>query len=201
MHAKTRYNIRLAYKKGIVVKKEKSPEVFWKLFVETTKRNHFTIHPRAYCDALVAHPQVEQHTAWLGEQPLATAIIWKHKQRWVYMLGASSNEHKEAVAPYALHDTIIRSAMIEQAHAYDWWGIAAPQKKDHPQYTEFHGYGWSESDPLHGVTRFKAGFGGTVESYPDAFELVHSRFWATLFRCYNRVKGTPTVGHPRSRKQ
>src|SRR5205814_4769150 len=51
MHAKTRYNIKVAQKHGVKILEDNSDEAFkeyWKLTEETTKRQQFFAHTKKY---------------------------------------------------------------------------------------------------------------------------------------------------------
>src|SRR3989338_6078948 len=53
MHHKTRYNIKVAEKNGVVVKDSNDLDAFWKLLSKTTKRDRFASHPKDYYQKLM----------------------------------------------------------------------------------------------------------------------------------------------------
>jgi lipid II:glycine glycyltransferase (peptidoglycan interpeptide bridge formation enzyme) len=68
------------------------------------------------------------------------------RERATYLFGASSDEHREPMAPYALQWAAIQLARALGCSTYDLYGIAPTQ----------------EPHPLVGVRRFKPGFGGRM---------------------------------------
>lgn len=173
MHAKTRYNIRLAEKKGVVVKEESSASIFWELNQVTVERDGFKNHDRAYFDTLLQLPNTKQLVAWYQDIPIASIILFWHGSTMYYFYGASSNEHRNVMAPYLLQWQGIRFAKERGCERYDFWGIAEPvagPERDGVQC--LHDLCWNATQPLSGVTRFKAGFGGYARSYPKAMDVV-----------------------------
>lgn len=172
MHEKTRYNIRLAEKKNLVLKTE-TVDDFWKLMEETTKRDEFRAHPKKYYEKMLGgimgdgknKMRVELKIVYQGITPLAAAIIGYFGDTVTYIHGASSNENRNLMAPYFLHWEIIREAKKLGYKYYDFWGI--DEKK------------WP------GVTRFKKGFGGFEISYPGTFDLPINKLW---YKIYNLTK-------------
>jgi lipid II:glycine glycyltransferase (peptidoglycan interpeptide bridge formation enzyme) len=63
----------------------------------------------------------------------------------VYLYGASSNEHRNLMAPYALQWAALRDSRDRGAVEYDLFGIPPTDDPAHP---------------MHGLYRFKTGFGG-----------------------------------------
>ena len=100
-----------------------------------------------------------------------------------YLHGASSNEHRNVMAPYLLQWRSIQIAKKFGKTEYDFWGVAAPKEGG----KQFHTYAWGETDKLNNVTRYKAGFGGTPISYPDAFEIPLKPFQYKLFQLAKKV--------------
>ncbi|PIR03275.1 MAG: hypothetical protein COV60_01225 [Candidatus Magasanikbacteria bacterium CG11_big_fil_rev_8_21_14_0_20_43_7] len=183
MHSKTRYNIRLAEKKGVEIREEKNREWFWKLNEETTQRDGFKSHGKVYYETMLELPIVHQLTAFFEDKPIASQIYIGWNGRCTYLHGASSNEYRNLMAPYLLQWESIKIAKKFGNTEYDLWGVAAP--KEHGK--RFHNYSWDETDKLSTVTRYKAGFGGTVKSYPDAFEIPLRPALYRLFQLAKRV--------------
>ena len=155
MHQKTRYNIRLAEKKGVEVHVggEKDFEDFWKLMSQTSDRDAFRVHDREYYQKMLAvdHNFIKLFCARYQGKLLAASIVSFFGDTVTYMHGASSNEHREIMAPYALQWQVIKIAQEAGYKYYDFYGIN--EKK------------WP------GVTRFKLGFGGREIDYPGTFDV------------------------------
>jgi peptidoglycan pentaglycine glycine transferase (the first glycine) len=170
MHQKTRYNIRLAEKKGISIKKEKNIDVFWDLNKETTMRDEFKSHPKKYYEKMLELNMAHQFTAYFEGEAIAAVLCIGYGNTFTYLHGASSNKHRNVMAPYALQWHAIRFAKERNFKHYDFWGVSPKKEGD----TCSHGFCWDKNDKWSGVTRFKAGFGGRYESYPQAVDIVVS---------------------------
>lgn len=188
MHTKTRYNIRLAEKKGVSIGDEKDVDLYWKLRQITTERNQFLSHSLEYYKNLYSLNDLYQLNAYLGDTPLATVIQLKAGDRLVYLYGASSNEHRNLMAPYLLQWESIKLAKKLGCTEYDFWGTAAPEHEDeqNPEIECFYGYCWNKGHRLAGVARFKAGFGGFVRSYPGAFDVIFSPLGYKMYQGMRR---------------
>ena len=172
MHSKTRYNIRLAEKQGVKIyeKTGEGAEVFLKLLKETSLRDQFRAHPDNYYSHLLNfNPQfVRLYVAEYENKILAANLMIFSSKTATYLHGASSNLHRNVMAPYLLHWFIIQEAVKNGYFYYDFWGI--DEKK------------WP------GVTRFKKGFNGEEVIYPGTFDLPFSNFWYNVYRVGKIVK-------------
>lgn len=160
MKPKTRYNIRLAGRKEIVVHSSNDIENFYRVMTVTGQREQFHVHsqdyyrrayelfyPRGMCELFVADFQ---------GHPLATLMVFTHGRQAYYFYGASSDEERNRKATYPLQWEAIRWAHARGCQEYDMWGIpdeATDIEEDDAEARE---------DGLWGVYRFKRGFGGAV---------------------------------------
>lgn len=183
MHKKTRYNIRLAEKKGVEIRDGKDIDWFWDLNQETTARDGFKSHDKEYYKKMLEMPIVHQLTAFFDGKPIASQMYIGYGGTCTYLHGASSNEYRNVMAPYLLQWRSIQFAKKFGNTAYDFWGVAAPVEGR----KTFHTYSWDDSDKLSNVTRYKAGFGGTRKSYPDAFEVPLKNMQYKLFQLAKKV--------------
>lgn len=171
MHPKTRYNIKLAQKKGVVVAKSEdkqaSFEDFARLLASTAGRDGFTTHPMSYYEEILNIDGVELYLAFGGDALLSAAIIIFHEARATYLHGASSYQHRSLMAPHLMHWQIIQDARARGMRDYDLWGI--------------------DEDRWPGVTRFKKGFGGREVSYIGSYDYVLSKFWYFLYFFKNKL--------------
>jgi len=189
MHSKTRYNIRLAGRKGVVVDDNKDFEIFWKLNEDTQKRDGFKSHDKAYYKDFAELEKVHQLNASFEGDVICSGLLIHYGDRFTYVHGASGNKHRNLMAPYLLQMEAIKKAKQLGAKEYDFGGIAKPMKDGEGISTCFHNLCWDVKDSLTGVTRFKAGFGGEVISYGDAFELALSGWKYRLFLFLKKLRG------------
>ena len=168
MHHKTRYNIRLAERKEISVKKDKNKfEDFWRLIQQTTKRDGFKPHPKEYYEKMLEVLGIELFVAEYQNKIIAANIVVFYKKTAVYLHGASDYKHRNLMAPHLLQWHQILEAKKQECTEYDFWGIN--EKK------------WP------GVTRFKKGFSGREVIYPGAFDLVFQPVWYRIYKIAKKV--------------
>ncbi len=150
---KTRYNIRLAERKGVLVRLAQPtdlPQLF-DLYAETAQRDGFVIRSRAYyLDVWQTLLESGYGVALLAEvdgQWVAGVVLTRYAGRVTYMYGMSRVQFREWMPTYLLQWRAIEYAQQMGCHTYDFWG--APEVFD-------------ESDSMWGVWRFKEGFRGQV---------------------------------------
>jgi peptidoglycan pentaglycine glycine transferase (the first glycine) len=199
MHNKTRYNIRLAERKGLEVKENKDADIFWKLNKETFNRDGFKSHKKDYYNKMLVSEISHQLTAYYNKEPIATNILVKFGSTMVYLHGASSNKHRNLMAPYLLQWEGVKLAKMLGCKFYDFWGVA-PLTHTHgasnlgdnlkiltpnSPTTTFNEYSWNIKHKWTGMTRFKVGFGGDVTEYGQAVDIILSPF---KYKLYNLAK-------------
>lgn len=157
MHPKTRYNIRLAQRRGVVVEPGTAADLpaWYALYLETTARNHIEPMPLAHFETML------DERAEGSASPVATRLLLaRHDGRLLagmllavgparatYLYGASTRAHRELMASFAMQWAAIQLAKAHGCRDYDLFG-AAPRSDAH--------------HPLAGVHRFKIGFGGRL---------------------------------------
>lgn len=165
INPKTRYNARLAAKKGVEIEIAGATtfEDVWPIFEVTAKRGGFHLHPKAYYETMLSVLKDGPCRAFLAVARLQGKILVAnlmidHAGTRTYLHAASSNEHREVKAPCLLQDALMEDAAQKGMAAYDWWGVA-------PE-------GASAKHAWTGVTNFKLGFGGKRLSYPGTFDAI-----------------------------
>ena len=197
MHAKTRYNIKLAEKKGVIVKEEKNIDVFWKLNQETFARDKFKSHNREYYKKMLEMENCHQLIAYLGTEAIASNILINFGGAMTYLHGASSDKYRNLMAPYLLQWQGILLAKKLGALNYDFGGVSpelvqfSPEPSQREEFKDgadnkmstcYHNYYWEAAHKWTGITRFKVGFGGAGKKYPQAVEVVFKPFFYKLFQ-------------------
>lgn len=157
MKTKTRYNIRLAERRGVEVHScgLENIDVWYDLYDQTCSRNGIRSNEKVYFrDVLQTRAadtrspvEVELLVASKHEEPLAAMFFVSSADRATYLYGASSNKNRRDMAPYALQWEAIRIARRKGCCEYDMFGISSRPEPSHP---------------LYGLYRFKSGFGGEV---------------------------------------
>ncbi len=179
MKQKTRYNIRLAARKGVVVRvaEEGDLDLLYRMYAETAARDGFVIRPREYYltvwRTLWAAGMAEPLIAEVEGEPVAAVVIFRFAGRAYYFYGMSTGRHRNKMPTYLLQWEAIRRARAAGCTVYDFWG--APEVFD-------------ERDPMWGVYRFKAGFRGQVVRTLGAWDYPARPALYTLF-----VRGVPAL--------
>lgn len=160
-HPKTRYNIRLAQRRGVTVRVcgAEAVPAFSALMEETGIRDGFRTRPASYFTALLQNlgSHARLYLAEYEGEPLAGAIAIQYGDKSWYLYGASSNRHREKMPNYLLQWEMIRWALNSGCRVYDFRGVSG---------------GYDETKPLDGLTRFKAGFGGELVELLEEHDLI-----------------------------
>jgi lipid II:glycine glycyltransferase (peptidoglycan interpeptide bridge formation enzyme) len=175
MKSKTRYNIRLAERRGVTIRPGSTEDInlLYHMYAHTALRDDFTIRSKAYYQAVwetffkggLAEPLIAE----VEGQPVGGAVIFRFARRAWYMHGMSLDEHREKMFNYRLQWEGMLRSKAAGCHTYDMWG--APDS-------------FTEDDPLWGVYRFKDGFGGRVVRTLGAWDYLVRPM---VFRGYTQV--------------
>jgi lipid II:glycine glycyltransferase (peptidoglycan interpeptide bridge formation enzyme) len=171
MKQKTRYNIRLAEKKGVEVKTSESVEDFYALMIETGQRDGFGVHTKAYYQRAfdLFHPEdkCKLFLATFEDKPLAGVIIFISGKRSWYFYGASNDQERNLMPTYLLQWEAMRYCAAHGCTSYDLWGI--PDADEETLESSF----MDRKDGLWSVYRFKRGFGGQIHRTAGAWDDVY----------------------------
>jgi peptidoglycan pentaglycine glycine transferase (the first glycine) len=190
MHQKTRYNIRLAEKKGVKIREAGIEEFdkFWALMSATVNRDGFRLHAKEYYQKMLAGDSnfIKLFLGFAPRSPdegegeaegkiLCGGIFSFFGDTAVYLHGASSDENRELMAPHLLQWELIKKAKSLGCKYYDFSGI---DEKKYP-----------------GVTRFKRGFlptgqagGGEEVNYPGTFDVIFNRIKYSLYQILRKLR-------------
>jgi peptidoglycan pentaglycine glycine transferase (the first glycine) len=179
MKQKTRYNVRLAQKKGVMVRPWDDLSAFHQMMLVTGGRDGFGVHSLEYYQRAyeLFHPKgmAELLVAEYEGIPLAALMVFAYGKRAWYIFGASTDEERNRMPTYLLQWEAMRWARSKGAEEYDLWGV--PDEDEETLETQFT----ERSDGLWGVYRFKRGFGGELKRSAQAMDRVYSPL---LYRLY-----------------
>lgn len=184
MHEKTRYNMRLAERRGLKFRWGESEDFqkFWQLLEATSKREGFKTHQRQHYqvmfDIFAKEPLTTKKIACrlgLVEYQgalLAASLVLVANSQATYLHGASTRERRDLMAPYMLHGSTIRLLKEAGIASYDMWGVQ-PKDGSLPN--------WS------GFTRFKMGWGGEYWEDPGTFDYVIRPLPYLMYKIARRI--------------
>jgi len=171
MKQKTRYNIRLAARKGVVVRASDDVSVFSELMDITGQRDEFSVHSIDYYRQAhnLFYPQkgCELFLAEYEDQPLAAIMVFVRGTRAWYFYGASSNQQRNRMPTYLLQWEAMRWAKSRGCQTYDLWGV--PDLDHETLEANF----MKRHDGLWGVYRFKRGFGGQLKRSAPVWDRIY----------------------------
>lgn len=176
MKSKTRYNIRLAGRRGVRVREAGVDELgrWYSLYQETAARDRIAIHSADYYRSLfevaAEYRDEVELTLLLAEHEgdlLAGVILGSHGGETIYLYGASGNLKRNLMASHLLQWEAIRRARAAGSRRYDFFGIPPAEDPRHP---------------MHGLYRFKVGFGGEIVERPGSWDSPLRRLRYAAFR-------------------
>jgi len=183
MKSKTRYNIRLAGRKGVQIREGSLDDLpaFHELMVTTGARDGFAVRSQSYYqEAWKLFASANMATllfATFEGELLAGIMPFACGETAWYMYGGSSNRHRNKMPNYALQWAAMRWAKAQGCKTYDLWGIpdeAGESQDNLPQ-----------RGSLWGVYRFKKGFGGYLHRTVGGYDAILS---APLYWAYQQVQ-------------
>ena len=180
MKQKTRYNIRLAEKKGVAVRPWEDFTAFHSMLLLTSERDGFGVHSEAYYRRAyeLLHPKgmCEILAAEYEGKALAALFVACHGNRAYYLYGASTDEERNRMPTYLLQWEAMKWARRRGCEEYDLWGV--PDEDEVTLEANFE----TRHDGLWGVYRFKRGFGGQLKRAVQAMDRVYnpSLYWLYL---------------------
>jgi lipid II:glycine glycyltransferase (peptidoglycan interpeptide bridge formation enzyme) len=179
MNQKTRYNIKLATRKGVTVRPWGNLEAFGTMIEETAKRDSFGAHTSAYYrrayDLFYPIGACELFVAEFEETPLSAIMVFSQGSRSWYLYGASTSIERNRMPTYLLQWEAIRWAREQGCRTYDLWGVP---DEDHETLEKLFP---TEKGGLWGVYRFKRGFGGELVRSIGTWDRVYNR---AIYRMY-----------------
>lgn len=177
MKPKGRYNIKLAEKHGVRIVQSDDVTAYAALAKQTWKRDDFRGPKSGYTHFLKDLPGsflLLASPADRPDEPVAGLLgaIWR--STGLYYYGASSDHHRELMAPYLLQWEAMKLCKARGCPSYDLFGIAPEGVMNHP---------WA------GVSDFKTKFGGTVMSYPPEQEITLRPRMKSLLKIKRKIFG------------
>ena len=206
MHEKWRYNIRLAERKGVIIKNFQFPisnfqfDAFWNLIERTAGRKGIKYHPKDYyrkqleinsdnfkTNLFVAEYENKIIAAnivvfFLPVEALAKAggktpaDAKAMAGKATYLHGATDNNFRNVMAPHLLQWEQIKYAKQLGCLEYDFFGIVNEHTLDK------RGASWE------GFTRFKKGFGGREVNYIGYWDYPLDKKWYWVYRLAQKFR-------------
>ena len=169
MKPKTRYNVRLSLRNGLQIARESDTSLgeWHALYRDTCRRQGIICENVAYFAELFSVLDSHPHPC-CSDAPIVRLIAARYRGRMVagliyamfrdqayYLYGASSREDGSLMAPYGVQWHAIRAAREDGCTTYDMFGVPPTDDPSHP---------------MHGLYRFKTGFGGEIRHYRGCWD-------------------------------
>ncbi len=151
-HSKTRYNIRLAGRKGVTVKEGTKEDLkdFHKIMIETGARDGFIIRPLEYFEKMydeLGENHMKVLMAYYEGKPISGVIPIMYGNKTWYLYGASSNQYRNVMPNYLLYWEMIKMSIARGDDMFDLRGVPGI------------------ADNSNGLYRFKKGFGAEYTEF------------------------------------
>lgn len=182
MKSKTRYNIGVAQKKGVVISQNiHHVDAFLKLTKEMAARQGIAAHPESYYRKMIESLPSDMLKIYVAEYEgtvIAANLMVFYGDTVTYLHGASSNEHRNVMAPYLLQWQAIRDAKDRGFVKYDFGGVKTSNIKH------------QTSDDWQGITNFKLGFSPETKPvvFPGSYDIIINPRKYAVYRGLQKIK-------------
>lgn len=168
---KTRYNIRLAKKKGVEVyysRKKEDLKIFYELYKITAVRDNIGCRAYEYFETMLDSYNEENVRIYIARHEadyLSAAIAFNYGGELFYLYGASSNEKRNLMPNYLMQWEMIKWALENNCNKYNFGGVL-------------------NLDPNNGLYKFKIGFckKDGVTEYIGEFDKVYDKKIYFIYR-------------------
>lgn len=179
MHQKTRYNIRVAHKKGVkitIANDAAALKTYLKLYFDTTRRQGYFGHNEIYhtkvWETFSKTGQVRFVIAEYNNTPVVAWMLLAFKDTLYYPYGGSSHLYREVMASNLVAWEAIKLGKKLGLKYFDMWGALGPDA--------------DPKDPWYGFHRFKQGYEGRSVEYLGSFDLVGNPLIYYAFNCVDQ---------------
>jgi len=166
-HPKTRYNIRLAERRGVTVTTRRDLSALVACVRATARRQGIHLPGAAHLAAVTAAlgPGAQTLVADVDGEVVAAILLGVFANEAIYLYGGATGRHRELMPNYLLHWSAMELAVRMGCGRYDLWGMPPTADPSHP---------W------HGLRQFKLGFGGRTVTLAGSRSLLLSPLRARL---------------------
>ena len=173
-HQKTRYNVRLATKKGVTIKEGNKEDLkdFHKIMVTTGIRDGFITRPLEYFEKMydeLGPKHMKVLLAYYEGKPIAGVIPIMYGNKTWYLYGASSNEHRNLMPNYLLQWEMIKIALSRKSDIYDLRGVPGI------------------ADNSNGLYRMKKGFGAEYTEFVGEVYMPYKPMMYNLYKVSEKI--------------
>ncbi|MCX6738413.1 MAG: peptidoglycan bridge formation glycyltransferase FemA/FemB family protein [Candidatus Parcubacteria bacterium] len=170
--SKTRYNIRLAEKKGVRIKfEEKYHKEFYRLIKGTSERDNFTPfreeHYKKLFDVSSDDFKVKLCLAEYENKIIASYILILFNKTATGLHGANDWQYRALKPANFLQWERIKLVKNLGYEKFDFWGV--------------------DDNKWKGITDFKRGFGGKEVIYPQSKDIVFQKGWYKLYNVARKI--------------
>lgn len=173
-HSKTRYNIKLALKRGVSIvhfsnreEKLNNLNFFWKVLQKTSKRGKFKTYSKYYYKDLLCLENTALYLAEYKNKIIGANVMFYFGKTATYLHGASDYKYKKVMAPHFMH----------------WWQICDAKDMGYEKYN----LGGIDEKKWPGLTRFKKSFGGEEIEYPQGKDFIFQNIWYQLYKVLRKL--------------
>lgn len=176
-HSKTRYNIRLAIKKGVTLREGTREDLqqFQDILETTGQRDGFYIRKKEYFEKIFDSfdkDHIKLVFADYDGKPISCVLnIFYGNKEW-YLYGGSLNEHRNLMSTYLLQWEMIKQAIQKGLDCYDFRGVCAI---DETHYNE-------------GLYRFKKGFNADFVEFIDMHKIYNPIIYFLFEKCGYKLR-------------
>ncbi len=184
LHHKTRYNIRLATRKGVEVSSrtdEEALHAFYRLLSNAGRAKGFPVRGFAYHEALWRHCIQNGYGEYLfatfGGEVLGALLVLRFGPLAWYMYGAATGRHRNLMASYLLQWTALCRAWDKGCRCYDMRAVYSSNP--------------NPADEEYGVYDFKRKFNAELVTFLGEYDLVLKPWAYAAWRWFERAAQRP----------